>query len=418
MRSATWFRRAGWLGVFGIAVLSTGSLRADDEPKGDAGPKPVEGPPPGQERPTPKDAGPHIRRESRDEVKRVRPHDRGVIDDFREGVRGIRRHAPSKYRLDMHVAPLPEALDKQLDLKGQGALVEDVAPDGPAAKAGILAFDIVSAIGEHPIKDLDDLFKAVDESEGKELSIKLIRAGKPVTVSITPVKNEGPAAGRGPFGGLTPGKGVDVSEIERVIRDKLKSAGGDLRLEFFQPGKIFPPGTLLASEFPEDLTVNIHKQGKGPAEVEVKQGDKTWNVKEGDLSALPDELRPHVEAILGRPFRIHLAAPFGPGGPEAPDRPRRPPGPPHEGPDGPDARRPPGPPREGGPDGPGVRRPPGPPHGEPGGPDGPGGPPEVRGRRGPGSLEQRLSEMTRELDRMRDQLERMRKGLSEDRDDN
>ena len=62
--------------------------------------------------------------------------------------------------------------------------------------------------------------------------------------------------------------------------------------------------------------MDIHRQGKQPAEIKVKQGDKSWEVKEGDLSALPEALRPHVERMLGHgPMQFKIAGvdmPFPP----------------------------------------------------------------------------------------------------------
>ena len=49
-----------------------------------------------------------------------------------------------------------------------------------------------------------------------------------------------------------------------------------------------------------DMTVTISKQGKEPAKITVKQGDKSWEVTEDDLDQLPEEVRPHVEPMLGR----------------------------------------------------------------------------------------------------------------------
>jgi hypothetical protein len=87
-------------------------------------------------------------------------------------------------------------------------------------------------------------------------------------------------------------------------------------MQLIQPGKFMPPNMLWvkadAPELPEDLTIQIRKHGKEPAEIEVKKGDKTWNVKQDDLKSLPDDVREHVEHMLGRgPMRFAVVAPGG-----------------------------------------------------------------------------------------------------------
>ena len=97
-------------------------------------------------------------------------------------------------------------------------------------------------------------------------------------------------------------------------------------LQVVQPGKFFPPGFRFDNNLPDDLSLTIRKQGKNPAEIEVKQGDQSWTVKEGDLSSLPDDVRPHVEAMLGHglPFKMHFAMPSVPHQPRAVQLPKAP----------------------------------------------------------------------------------------------
>ena len=62
----------------------------------------------------------------------------------------------------------------------------------------------------------------------------------------------------------------------------------------------------------EEERFSRRKHGKEPAEIEVKKGDKTWNVKQDDLKSLPDDIREHVEHMLGRgPMRFAVVAPGG-----------------------------------------------------------------------------------------------------------
>jgi serine protease Do len=68
--------------------------------------------------------------------------------------------------------------------KPQGALVADVTPDGPAAKAGIQSGDVVTEFNGRAITSMRDLPKIVAETEiGKQVPVKLLRKGQEVTVT-------------------------------------------------------------------------------------------------------------------------------------------------------------------------------------------------------------------------------------------
>ena len=157
-----WFRRSLWLAVLVLSIASA-SLRADDDaaadppaeaPKATTAPKASTGPK--QYHVTP---------------RRHLTHSIGVL-----------------------LVPISKTLDAQLDLKGKGLAVEHVTPGGPADKAGIKPHDILLANGDHAftgsmIKSSGDLEGQI--AEGKEISLKVLRAGKPLTVTLTPAAAEG-----------------------------------------------------------------------------------------------------------------------------------------------------------------------------------------------------------------------------------
>ncbi|OUX41840.1 serine protease [bacterium TMED277] len=65
-----------------------------------------------------------------------------------------------------------------------GALVTDV-PDGPAGKAGILSGDVVIEFDGKSIKDTRELVRIVGDSPvGKTVSIKVLRGGKKISLSV------------------------------------------------------------------------------------------------------------------------------------------------------------------------------------------------------------------------------------------
>ena len=78
----------------------------------------------------------------------------------------------------------------------QGVLVEQVAPDGPAEKAGILPMrrdegfgillgDQIVAINNDKIESVSDLLALVSKYRaGNTVDVGIIRAGKPMTISV------------------------------------------------------------------------------------------------------------------------------------------------------------------------------------------------------------------------------------------
>jgi len=122
------------------------------------------------------------------------------------------------------------------------------------------------------------------ESDGEPVLLTVLRGGKEKTVKVTP--QEPPeATGTLDFERIQ----LNISELHGIdakIREKLKDAGVDLRMQLIEPGRYLPHGVNFLfgdrTEMPDDLSITIHKQGKQPADIEVKQGEETWNVKEND----------------------------------------------------------------------------------------------------------------------------------------
>ena len=66
-----------------------------------------------------------------------------------------------------------------------GALVLAVAPETPAAKAGLRKFDLIQEIGGRPVKSAADAQAIVDSSRvGQTLALKLVRQQKTMHVSV------------------------------------------------------------------------------------------------------------------------------------------------------------------------------------------------------------------------------------------
>jgi S1-C subfamily serine protease len=69
----------------------------------------------------------------------------------------------------------------------EGLLVRAVEEDGPAATAGIKEGDLITSAGGSDVKNVDDLFEALDRLAGEgSLELKVLRGTDERTVTVRP----------------------------------------------------------------------------------------------------------------------------------------------------------------------------------------------------------------------------------------
>jgi len=72
---------------------------------------------------------------------------------------------------------------------GNGALVRSVMPAGPAARAGLRAGDLITAVGDQPVRDPAQLTQLVERNGvGRVMEIRITRDGQPLSLQVTPVE--------------------------------------------------------------------------------------------------------------------------------------------------------------------------------------------------------------------------------------
>jgi membrane-associated protease RseP (regulator of RpoE activity) len=160
--------------------------------------------------------------------------------------------------------------------EGQGLLVVHVAEDSPAAKAGIKKHDVIVSAGNTKLGHPQDLVKAVEGTEGKEMGLKLLRAGKEQVVQINPAERP-----KDPVQYIArPGMGMVISGAGRAV------------------------------PLPDNVSISISRSGSKPAKISVGRGDEKWDITDQELNKLPDDLRPFVERMLGPvPMMMNLQGP-------------------------------------------------------------------------------------------------------------
>ena len=206
----------------------------------------------------------------------------------------VQAMVPASHWLGVHAVPIDDALRSQLGL-GECLLVQHVVPESPAAQAGLQQYDIVLRFGDTEIHTLDQLLRAVDENKDREVTLTILRGGKQQTMQVKP------AARPMEVVGVIKESIPDKEKWEGIVSDWMDDRGvrwqtdGKLNMHFVGPGFV-----AVTGPFPQNLSVTMHKEGDKPAQITVQRNDDKWEVTEDSLDKLPDDVRPHVERLLGR----------------------------------------------------------------------------------------------------------------------
>ena len=96
------------------------------------------------------------------------------------------KHYVSRGMLGVAIQNVTEGIAKSKGLKqAQGALVAQVQPNGPAAKAGVAVGDVITAFDGHKIYESAQLPPLVAMvTPGTEAMLNLLRDGKPMTIKV------------------------------------------------------------------------------------------------------------------------------------------------------------------------------------------------------------------------------------------
>jgi len=110
-----------------------------------------------------------------------------------------------------------------------GAVIREVEPGSPSARAGLQAGDVVTAIDNVPVLDSNSLkLKVSRTAPGTTLQLKVFRDGSEKTIAITPIKRPGTTAkdanGENPSSEGTPTslRGVSVDNLTGDIARQLR----------------------------------------------------------------------------------------------------------------------------------------------------------------------------------------------------
>lgn len=112
----------------------------------------------------------------------------------------------------------------------EGALVENVDEESPAAKAGIKTGDVITGLDGERVRSVRQLQRLVgDTPEGRTVKVTVMREGKKMDLSVTPEAAEGPQM----FGRL----GRDFEgDIRRGVEEGLRALPREFTFRSDRPG--------------------------------------------------------------------------------------------------------------------------------------------------------------------------------------
>jgi membrane-associated protease RseP (regulator of RpoE activity) len=185
--------------------------------------------------------------------------------------------------------------------EGTGIVVEDVVADSPAAKAGLQKHDIILRANDDMVDSMETLQTHVQTGKDKPIELEIIRLGKETTATVTPAERpadyqqlaggaDGVGVGPGGFGG----------DIGRMIQQQLQ-AGGMPGMRQIGPGMILNGQRMDLNAMPNGMSIQVQREGDGPAKITIKKGEETWTVTSDDakaLAELPEDVRNFVSGMM------------------------------------------------------------------------------------------------------------------------
>lgn len=169
--------------------------------------------------------------------------------------------------IGLRVQEAPGALRDQVGLaEDEGVVVDAIAPDGPAAKAGLRVNDVLLKLDEVPLGKPEDLKSALEGREaGARVTVEYLRRGARAKVEVT--LEEKPEDG-GDEGGPPPG-GQGMNEDGGA---GAKVRPGTIEVEVSGNAGEGLDGVLENPDVPEEFKKSVREMQEKMREFEKKHG--------------------------------------------------------------------------------------------------------------------------------------------------
>jgi serine protease Do len=171
----------------------------------------------------------------------------------------------------------------------EGALIAEVTPDGPAAKAGIKGGDVITSFGGKTVKDGRHLKLAVaNVAPGSKVEAEVIRDGKTVKMDISVTERPGEKSLARNGGRNRGGQSADDEDTGTLNGVGVADIDPQSRREFDMPDRL--RGALVTSVEPEspaaaaglqpgDVILEINRKAVKGADDAIKLTEKTESKK-------------------------------------------------------------------------------------------------------------------------------------------
>ena len=115
-------------------------------------------------------------------------------------------------RIGVSTTPLTKQLSDFFGVTdGKGVLVTSVEPDSPAAKAGLKAGDVITAVDGEKIEGAGDLARGINKQKDGEVTLTIVRDKNQRTIKVTPKQGSGGLIQRTPQAGM---RRIVIPEID------------------------------------------------------------------------------------------------------------------------------------------------------------------------------------------------------------
>nr|WP_321503183.1 DegQ family serine endoprotease [uncultured Dethiosulfovibrio sp.] len=131
--------------------------------------------------------------------------------------------------LGVYVQPVTKDFAQAYGLEGtEGALVSDVIPDSPAAKAGLRRGDVIKSIAGKKVKDHQDfVMKVRHHMAGEKVPLEIVRRSKKETVEVLLAEVDDTVAFGSSDSGQVDRLGVKVAKVTAQWREKYELSSDD-----------------------------------------------------------------------------------------------------------------------------------------------------------------------------------------------
>jgi serine protease Do len=187
-------------------------------------------------------------------------------------------------------AVTPDIADSMGLKKAAGALVDEPQSGSPAAKAGIVAGDVITAVNGKDVKDSRDLARIIGmTAPGTSVDLSVLHKGETKTVKLTlgelPNQREANAGDRGTSDQGTPRLGLTLAPANEVggagnegVAVTAVDPDGPAAEHGIKTGDVILDVAGKAMSKPEDVRqelASLHKDGKHTVLMRVKTADGT-----------------------------------------------------------------------------------------------------------------------------------------------